>query len=130
MLCSFGTLFLLYINHRIAFAFKLLGSYITIVTIEPLLSRYTKFPSWLADVALSFQAKITCFMQSYLPAIVNLNKKYMQHGLNKYTKSQWYITLQRMADTCMCILHAFKNISHKPIDYSTKSALMGLNWVD
>ena len=32
----------------------------------------------------------------------------------------------------MCILHAFKNISHEPIDYNTKSALTaaGLNGVD
>ena len=29
-----------------------------------------------------------------------------------------------------CILHAFKNISREPIDYSTKLVLTGLNGVD
>ena len=33
---------------------------------------------------------------------------------------------QRRAATRTCILHAFKNISHEHIDYSTKSALTGL----
>ena len=37
-----------------------------------------------------------------------------------------YAPKQRRADIHTCILHIFKNISLKPIDYSTKFALMGL----
>ena len=37
-----------------------------------------------------------------------------------------YAQKQRRADIRMCILHTFNNISREPIDYSTKSALMGL----
>ena len=40
------------------------------------------------------------------------------------------IKFPRGGQTCTCILYTFKNISCEPINYSTKSALMGLNGVD
>ena len=45
-------------------------------------------------------------------------------------KVQHMTYTQRRVATCTCILHAFKNITREPIDYSTKSALTGLNGVD